>query len=111
MNSQEYDKCISILRHSQARDQWNTPVPGSDQWLPITTGTIWANIKHLSGTEAVKANADVATVRASIRIQWRTGVDEGMVVQHHAQRYKILAVLPAAHRQHVDLVCELVKGR
>lgn len=109
MNSQKYDKCISILRHVQAKDEWGTPLPGDDAWEPITTGMIWANILHLSGSESVKANVDVSKVRTSIRIHWRTGVDASMLVQHHDLRYKIISVLPAEHRQHVDLVCELVK--
>ena len=33
--------------------------------------TVWAHIKHLNGTQAIKADADTSIVKASIRIRKR----------------------------------------
>ena len=69
---------------------------------------MWASIKHLSGLQAIKADATASVVRASIRIRYRLGLDAGMRVLHVGAVYNISAVLPdAARREFTDLVCEL----
>lgn len=77
-----------------------------DTWQKVVDD--WANIKVLSGSAAIKAGVDAETVKVSMRILWRTGLDGGMRVRHDGTIYKITAVLPdLARRQHVDLVCEV----
>lgn len=70
--------------------------------------TVWAHIKHLSGSQAIKADADTSIVKASIRIRKRA-VDAGMRVLHGTQIYMVDAVLPdESSLDHVDLVCRMV---
>ena len=89
---------------SQSVDELGQPIPG---WTDVAT--VWASIRHLSGVESIKADAAVSTVRASIRIRWRPGLNAGMRVVHGLQVYSIEAVMPdAGGREFVDLVTEVV---
>lgn len=95
---------IHIQRKTGTKDGWGTPLP--EAWENITVKPIWANVKYLSGSESIKADASVSVVRASVRIRWRAGVTAGMRVVHGADTLDIEAVLLGAGRQHVDLVCK-----
>ncbi len=95
---------IHIQRKTGGKDGWGTPLP--EAWENITAKPIWANVKYLSGSESIKADASVSAVRASVRIRWRAGVTAGMRVVHGTDAMDIEAVLPGAGRQHVDLVCK-----
>jgi len=99
---------VTIQKHTQEKDAWGTPIPGSGSWESVTT--CWANVRHLSGSETIKADADISTVRASVRIRWRTGIDAGMRLLHAGHAYDIEAVLPGPNRQNIDLVCKLTQG-
>ena len=73
----------------------------------IDGATVWANIRHGSGAEAIKASADVSTTRASIRIRRRAGINAGMRVNASGVIYEIKAVLPDENGEYIDLVCEV----
>lgn len=75
---------------------------------PTTVATIWADIRHLSGLEAVKAGADTGIVKASIRIRFREGVTSAMEVVSGSTTYRITAVLPDSQRRWIDLAAEVV---
>lgn len=90
---------ITIQRKTGHVDTDGQPM---DAWEEVAK--VWAHVRHQSGSEAIKANAETSTVRASIRIRWRTGIHAGMRVLHAGQVYDIQAVLPGATREHVDLV-------
>lgn len=95
---------ISIKARSTSVDAIGQPV---ETWT--TLATVWANVRHLSGSESIKADRELSVVRASIRIRWRTDVDAGMRVTAGGSTYEIRAVLPdAQRREFVDLVCERV---
>lgn len=84
-------------------DELGQPIPG---WTDVALA--WASIRHLSGVEAIKADAAVSTVRASIRIRYRTGLNAGMRVVHGLRVYNIEAVLPdVGGRKYVDLICQV----
>jgi SPP1 family predicted phage head-tail adaptor len=89
-------------------------VDGQDEiGQPVTTwatlATVYADIRHLSGLESIKADAQTATVKASIRIRRRSDVTAAMRVAHGATTYEINAVLPDEQRRdHLDLSCEVV---
>lgn len=97
---------IHIQRKTGGTDSWGTPQP--EAWENITSKPIWANVKYLSGSESIKADASVSVVRASVRIRWRAGITAGMRLVHGADALDIEAVLPGTGRQHVDLVCKRV---
>ena len=66
---------------------------------------VWASIKHVSGLSAIKSGMDVSSVKASIRIRHRTGINAGMRILHGAAVYTIEAVLPSERREFLDFVC------
>lgn len=76
-------------------------------WVDVAS--LWADIRHPSGVQAIQADAQVSTVRASIRVNLRADIVAGMRVVHGATAYAIHAVLPdERRRQYMDLVCEVV---
>ncbi|MDT0137716.1 phage head closure protein [Acidovorax sp. PRC11] len=106
MRAGDLNRRITIQRRGAATDAWGSPVPGSENWVEVAEA--WASIKTLSGLGAIKADAQASTVKASIRVRWRTDVAAGMRVLHGGTVYDVQAVLPdAAGREHVDLVCEV----
>lgn len=99
---------ITIQILGAATDSWGTPIPGVENWIDV--GKVWANIDTLSGLGTIKADAQVSTVKASIRVRWRTDLAAGMRVLHGTTVYDVKAVLPdASGREHVDLVCEVAR--
>ena len=98
-------RCV-IQRRTGGTNDWGEPLP--EGWE--THATVWANVKHLSGSEAIKADAEVSTVRASIRIRFRSDITAGMRVLIGLVPYEILAVQPdVAGRVYVDLACKAVQ--
>jgi len=98
-------RCV-IQRRTGGTNDWGEPLP--EGWE--THATVWANVKHLSGSEAIKADAEVSTVRASIRIRYRSDITAGMRVLIGAAVYDIEAVLSdTARREFVDLACKAVQ--
>jgi SPP1 family predicted phage head-tail adaptor len=86
------------------QDEAGQPV---QNWLPLAT--VWADIRHLSGVESIKAGGEASVVKASIRIRWRTDVTPAMRVVHGSTVYQIKAVLPDEEsHERVDLLCEVI---
>ncbi|MGB4064250.1 MAG: phage head closure protein [Azonexus sp.] len=95
---------INIEQRPTTQDAIGQPV---ETWSLVAA--VWASIRHPSGLSAIKADADVSIVKASIRIRFRAGIDAGMRVVHSATIYDIKAVLPNRAGGYVDLVCEVIK--
>lgn len=81
---------------------------------PVNTwsdvATLWANVRHASGSESIKADVLTSIVRASIRIRYRTDITTGMRVTAGVYTYNIVAVLPdLGTKEYTDLVCEVVQ--
>jgi SPP1 family predicted phage head-tail adaptor len=73
-----------------------------------TYATLWADVKHSSGIETMKAGAEASIVRASIRIRYRNDITSAMRVTHDTTTYNIIAVLPdVAKHEYTDLVCQI----
>lgn len=107
MNTGSLNRRIQIEKRGPAVDDWGQPAPES--WLPHVK--LWANIRHLNGTESIKADAPASVVRASMRVRYRTDIDASMRVFYQGKVYAIAAVLPdEVNREHLDLVCEVVHG-
>ena len=104
MQAGRLDSRVTIQAPGTATDELGQPIHG---WTDVAM--VWASIRHLSGVEAIKADATVSTVKASIRIRWRPGLNAGMRVVHDAQVYSIEAVLPdAGGREYVGVVAAVV---
>lgn len=94
---------ITIQRRGEAEGRLGNPK--KDSWVDLAK--VWASIRHPSGLASIQADAQTSTVKASIRIRYRTDVTAGMQVVHGPAVYKINAVLPdLARREYIDLVCE-----
>ncbi len=95
---------ITIQRRTGGEDAWGAPLPAG--WEDVAK--VWANVRHVSGSEMIRADADVSKVKASIRIRWRCGIDAGMRVLIGQSVYLVDAVLPDMQkREHVDIVATL----
>ena len=105
MEAGKLNRRITIQRKTAGTDAWGAPLP--DAWADYAT--VWANVRHLSGTESIKAGADVSVVRASIRIRWREDITAGMRVMVGAAVYDIDAPLPGPRREYVDLAVKRVQ--
>ena len=105
MNAGRLNTRITIEKRTAAVDAWGSPLP--DAWAEVAC--VWSDFRHQSGSEAIRADAETSTVRASVRIRWRTDIDAGMRIVAGGAIYHIQAVLPDLKgRVFVDLVCERV---
>lgn len=106
MYAQQLRSEIKIKTRSSGYDEAGQPV---DTWT--TFATVRADIRHLSGTETIKADAITAIVRSSIRIRYLPGVTPGMIVETSASTYAIRAVMPDVNKSRfIDLACETTDG-
>jgi SPP1 family predicted phage head-tail adaptor len=104
MRAGELTSRITIQRPADGEDERGQPLT---TWTDVAT--VWATIAFTSGLGAIKAEAPVSVVKASIRIRYRMGIAAGMRVLEGAAAYQVRAVLPdRAGRDYVDLVCEIV---
>ena len=95
---------VTIQQRTDAQNEIGELVP---TWS--TLSAVWADVRHNSGIETIKAGASTSVVKASIRIRFRTDVAADMRVVKGADVYEIKAVLPDQGREYCDLVCELIK--
>ena len=86
---------ITLQRMAEGKDAWGQPLEG---WVDVAR--LWANVRFLSGVEAIKSGAETATATASVRIRKRD-VTTAHRLLIAGKPYDITAVLPAP--DHVDL--------
>ena len=98
---------VSLQQPGEVQDALGQPIPG---WPEVTK--LWADIRYLSGTAAIKADAETSMSRVSIQIRKRAGVTQAMrIVDADGVIYQILDVLPdKQHRDRINLPCEVVHG-
>lgn len=102
MDPGKLSRLVTLQQPAAGQDELGQPLDG---WTDLAT--VWADVRHQTGLEAVRANAEQGKVQASIRIRWRTDLHTGLRVLVDGRPYNIKAVLPGATRQHVDLACEV----
>lgn len=96
---------VTIKQLTGGQDEIGQPI---QTWTDVAR--VWANIRHLSGSETIKAGAETSITKASIRIRYRTDINSGMRVYHGSTVYEIKAVLPDEEsRDRLDLVCEVAQ--
>ncbi len=104
ISAADLNQRINIEQRTSSQDELGQPV---DSWSLVAA--VWASIKHQSGLSAIKADADISTVKASIRIRYSAGIDAGMRVVCGSDIYDIRAILPNRAEGFIDLVCEATK--
>lgn len=81
-------------------------------WVPVATlkgdGKVWANVRFQSGMEALRADAIVATRKASIQILFRSDLKPTARATYDGQVYDIKSALPDPDtgRDYLFLACE-----
>lgn len=96
---------IQIMRPESIIDEYGATTKGY-----VLFATVWANVRHLSGSETIKGDAVAAKVKASIRIRYRNDLTDAMQVACDGQTYQIKAVVPdVSRRVFTDLACEWVQ--
>ena len=96
---------VVVQQQSTTQDALGQPVLS---WS--TFATLWANVRHTSGVESIKADALTPVVRASIRVRYRGDLTAAMRVVHGSTTYNIVAVLPdIGGKEYVDLACEVLQ--
>lgn len=100
---------IGPLRHLvtiERRVDTPTGTGGSETtWTNV--GDEWADIRYLSGLEALKSDFPVSIAKASIRMHWRDDLDATCRVVFGAVVFDVKAVLIDPRSQYIDLVCEV----
>ena len=106
MPAGKYDTRLSLQAHSTTPDAIGQPV---NTWTE--SARLWGDVRYGSGMQAIKADADTAKAKCSIRIRYRTGVTPAhrLVDVVTGTVYAIGALLPDRRAGHIDLVCEVVK--
>jgi SPP1 family predicted phage head-tail adaptor len=110
MRAGDLNRRVRIERRGQTQDDLGQPV---DAWVEVAT--VWCNVRMLTGKETLTSDADVASATSSIRIRYRTNIDNGMraVLLKFVDGqpvedviFNILAPLPnLASREYTDLAC------
>lgn len=97
---------VTIKSRAAGQDAAGQP---NGSWADVVT--VWASVRHGTGSEAIRAGETASVTKASIRIRWRAGVTPAMRVYHGSDVYEVLQVLPDyGTRMHVDLVCETINA-
>ncbi|GAA6121453.1 phage head closure protein [Acidovorax sp. FG27] len=104
LDAGDLNRRITIQAPGTARDAAGQPIGG---WIEVAT--VWADVRQQSGLQAIKADAPMTKLAASIRIRWRQGVEDTMRVLYDGQVYTIATVIRDPRRMFMDLVCEATK--
>ncbi len=104
INAADLNQRVNIEQRNGSQDELGQPI---ESWVLVAAA--WASVKHVSGLSAIKGDADVSTVKASIRIRYLALLNAGMRVSHGSDVYDIKAVLPNRAEGFTDLVCEATK--
>lgn len=104
ISAADLNQRVNIEQRNGSQDELGQPI---ESWVLVAA--VWASVKHVSGLSAIKGDADVSTVKASIRIRYLALLNAGMRVVHGSDIYDIKAVLPNRAEGFTDLVCEATK--
>ena len=96
---------VTVQQRTAGEDAIGQP---ASSWTTLVQ--LRADVRHVSGTEAAKADTVLSTVRASARVRRRSDITPAMRLLIGAAAYDIKAVVPVEDgRSWMDLVCEAVQ--
>ena len=101
MKAGTLNRLVLIEQPEGGQDSVGQPNTGWDE-----VASVWADVRTQGGLESIRSGAEVSTIRASIRIRYRTDITAAMRVTDGSAVYQVKAVLPDTGRQYLDLVCE-----
>ena len=93
---------VEILQRVKEKDKSGATVM---VWRSLCK--LWADVRHVSGSETMRHDVLSASARASVRIRWRSDVSAEMRLRVGGTLYAVRAVIPDfTRREFLDLVCE-----
>jgi SPP1 family predicted phage head-tail adaptor len=95
---------VTLQSRVDAVDEIGQP---STSWL--TTATVWADIRYLSGLSALKAGADVSVGKCTIRMRYRA-INAGQRIVYGNEVFDIQQVLPDGKKSYLDAVCVVINA-
>lgn len=104
MRAGELNHRITVQNYTAVVD----PNTGYREQTWADFASMWADVRHLSGTSVIAGGAEHSKVQASARIRWREDITPAMRVVYNGKEYAIEAILPGHKREHVDLLLKLV---
>ncbi len=108
MDSSRLNRRVTIQRRTPGQDAAGQPLTTWQNVVDTPDGKLWADIRTLSGIEALKDGLDTARVRRSIRVRHRTDITAGMRVEYQGAVHDIMAVLQDdSGREYTTLLCEI----
>lgn len=104
MFAQQLSHFLKLQQLTGGQDETGEPV---QTWQDVDD--VWADVRFLNGTESIKADAEVAVARCSVRILYRTDVTAGMRFLEGSTVYEIESPpLPArGMARYIDLACKV----
>ncbi len=79
----------------------------STSWL--TTATVWADVRYLTGLGALKAGADTSIGKCTIRLRHRA-INAGQRIVYGNETFEIESILPDGKKLHIDAVCQVINA-
>lgn len=104
MDAGQLNQLASLQRLATGQDAVGQPV---QTWQSVQD--VWADVRFVSGLEAIKAGGEMALRRASVRIRYRDDVTSAMRLVAAGVALQIKSVLPNQQRGYLDLVCEAME--
>ena len=105
VNAGELNKRIKIIKVTKSKDK-----DGYETVTEMVVRAPWAKFSQTSGTELVKADADMSEVKARFMIRWsRTKLSRKMIVRYGGNDYQIEYINPYGDsKEYVELWCSLL---
>jgi len=104
MDARRRNRLVQFKRLTGDVDELGQPVQTYADLVQVR-----ANVRYLNGVETIKADAETAIAKASIRIAYRTNLTTADRAYLGATEFRITAVLPdEANKQHTDVTCEVI---
>lgn len=101
----ELNKKISIYTKTVVED-----ADGYETETPVLVHSCWAKFTRTSGTELIKANADMSNVRVRFLIRYTSkAIDRKMTVQYGGKEYEIVFINDYEDRhEFIEILCEIL---
>lgn len=105
VNAGELNKRIKIIKVTKSKDK-----DGYETVTETVMRAPWAKFSQTSGTELVKADADMSEVKARFLIRWScTKLSRKMIVRYGGNEYQIEYINPYGDaKEYVELWCSLL---
>ena len=89
VNAGELNRRIALYRPAELEADGYLP----EEAEPVLVRRCWAKVSQTSGTELIRANADMGEVKVRFLIRWTgTPIDRKMFVRYRGEDYEVLTI-------------------